>query len=228
MNAQDYAALAVFMLCWLAYEPMLKRLSGGQGAINADMSLVRAAWVRRMLQRDSRIFDASLLGHLLNSASFFASSNLLVIAASVGVIFSGVNLERSLAQLPFAASSAAWLAEAKLGLVALALVRGLLDFVWAIRQLNYCVALFGAAPLAGDARAEAFIEAARSVLDPALSSFNRGVRSYYFALAAAAWLIGGWAMAGAVIWAVVLLAWRQTSSRAAHGVRVAKEALERD
>jgi uncharacterized membrane protein len=118
--------------------------------------------------------------------------------------------------------------EAKIGLVVIALARGLLDFVWAIRQLNYCVALFGAAPGIGEAKAQAFNDATRSVLNPALSAFNRGVRSYYFALAAAAWLIGPWGMIAAAIWAVALLAWRQTSSEAAHGVRAAREILESD
>jgi uncharacterized membrane protein len=228
MHLYDFMALGVFAICWLAYEPILKRLSGGHGGINADMAMIRDAWVQQMLKRDIRLFDANLLGHLLNSASFFASSNLLVIAASIGVIFSGADWESSLASLPFAKPVAPWLVELKIGLVVIALARGLLDFVWAIRQLNYCVALFGAAPSAGEADVAAFREATRNVLNPALSAFNCGVRSYYFALAAAAWLVGPWAMIGAAVWAVALLAWRQTSSQAAHGVRLARDALDRE
>ena len=38
------------------------------------------------------------------------------------------------------------LLEAKLALVLVCLARGLLDFIWSIRQLNYALALIGAAP----------------------------------------------------------------------------------
>ena len=34
----------------------------------------------------------------------------------------------------------------KLSLIAITLARGLLAFIWAIRQLNYTVAVIGAAP----------------------------------------------------------------------------------
>jgi uncharacterized membrane protein len=64
------------------------------------------------------------------------------------------------------------------------------------------------------------------VLNPALSSFNNGIRGYYFALSAAAWLVGPWAMIAAVILAVSLLAWRQAASSSARGVRRIRELLE--
>ena len=58
-----------------------------------------------------------------------------------------------------------------------------------------------------------------AVLNPALSSFNNGVRGYYFALAGTAWLLGPWAMIAAVAGAVLLLFWRQSGSSSARGVR---------
>jgi uncharacterized membrane protein len=227
MHPFDIAAALIFALCWLSYEPVLSRLAGARGAINLDMAPVREAWVRRMLARDVRIMDTNLLGHMLNSASFFASTNLLIIAAASGVLFGGQAMLSGIVGLAIVAPAPAWLLEVKIALVVVMLSRGLLDFIWAIRQLNYCLALLGAAPERADsARHEAFAEAMVSVLHPAFDSFNKGVRAYYFALAAGAWIVSPWAMALGVAAAYVLLMRRQTSSPAARGLRAARRVLQ--
>jgi uncharacterized membrane protein len=225
MSAIDIVALLIFAACWIGYEPLRARLAkGGRGNINSDMYRVREAWLRQFLARDNRIMDVNLLGHLLNSASFFASTNLLVIAAAAGVLFGGEAVRSGLQDLVLAAPASDWLIELKVGVVIITLSRGLLDFVWAIRQLNYALALLGAAP---DATASekhvAFVTAAADVLHPAFSAFNTGVRAYYFALAAAAWLISPWAMIAGVAATVLILLRRQMHSQAARGIRAARE-----
>jgi uncharacterized membrane protein len=226
MTPIDIAAFSAFALCWLIYEPILHRLAGKGGGINLDMAVVREAWLRRMLARENRIVDANLLGHLLSSASFFASTNLLVIAAAAGALFGGAAVLESLRGLTLVATAPNWLIEAKVALVMVTLARGLLDFIWAIRQLNYCSALIGAAPEAEEGKAHAaYARAAADVLHPAFSAFNKGVRAYYFALAAAAWIVSPWAMAIGVIGAFVILLRRQTASQAARGIRAARDLL---
>ena len=59
-----------------------------------------------------------------------------------------------------------------------------------------------------------------------VTAFSRGVRSYYFALAAAAWLYGPAWLAAAAIAATALLTWRQAKSPAAEGIRKARALLE--
>ncbi len=226
MTPIDIAAFAVFALLWLGYEPA-RRLATRGGGINDDMGVIRAAWMRRMLARPVRIADSALLGHLLNSASFFASSNLLIIAAATGLVF-GAGAPDRLGGLSLVQAGPVWLMEAKIGLVILTLVRGLLDFIWAIRQINYILAVFGAAPEAGEKPdgAEAYLRAATGVLNPAMSAFNRGVRAYYFALAAAAWVISPWALAIASAGTFALIVWRQTASEAAGALHAARVILE--
>ena len=119
------------------------------------------------------------------------------------------------------------LLEAKLALVLVCLARGLLDFIWSIRQMNYALALIGAAPeLHTEADRVALGEAAGSLLNPALSAFSQGVRGYYFALAAAAWLFGPLWLALGVAAVFCLLVWRQAASPAARAVRAARRLLE--
>ncbi|GAM97490.1 hypothetical protein U91I_01116 [alpha proteobacterium U9-1i] len=227
MGLIDIVAGAAFVACWLIYEPLLARMNGGRGHIKIDMRAVREGWVRRLLARDNRIVDSNLLGHQLSSASFFASTNLLVIAAASGLLFGGETMLGNLGGLILIAPAPVWLLEVKIAVVVVVLSLGLLDFIWAIRQLNYCLALFGAAPEPRDSQHhEAFVRATTSVLNPAYNAFNRGVRAYYFALAGAAWIVSGLAMLIAIVAAFALLVRRQTSSEAALGLREARRVLE--
>lgn len=227
LSGPDIAALALFLVGWLFYEPLLKALARGGGMINTDMTVIRAAWMRNMVGRENRFMDGQLLGQSLNSASFFTSSNLILIAAIAGALFGGERTFRTASSLIVVKTSSRLLFEAQLALVLVTLARGLLDLIWAIRQLNYCIAAIGAVPVeVAEARHHEFGDVATRLLNPALSSFNRGVRAYYFALAAAAWLFGPWAFLAATIGVVGLLFWRQRASSTAIAVRDLRKLLE--
>ena len=223
----DVAAATVFFAAWIGYGPTVRRLGAGHG-VNADMAAVRMRWMRHMaLRREGRLLDGQLIGHILNSASFFASSNLILIAATAGVLFGGDSAWRNLRGLPLVAHAPRLLFTLKITLVTVALARSLLDFIWAIRQLNYCIALVGAAPdEARDSRLLRYADICGRVFNHALSTFNSGVRGYYFALAAAAWVLGPWALAGATLGAVALLGFRQLASPTARNIRAARDLLE--
>ncbi|MGO7565626.1 DUF599 family protein, partial [Rhizobium johnstonii] len=54
-------------------------------SLSVDMVRIRSAWMREVLTRDNNfICDAAILGHTINSASFFGSANLIVIAGPQG------------------------------------------------------------------------------------------------------------------------------------------------
>ena len=226
MTIFEGLALALFFLCWLGYGPLLALLARRSGSLNDDMIMVRRAWMMAMTHREVRIVDSQLMGHTINSAGFFASTSLLLIAAVASVLFGGAQALQGVALIDEGLSSTRLL-EAKLALVLLCLARGLLDFIWSIRQMNYALALIGAAPeLHTEADRVALGEAAGSLLNPALSAFSQGVRGYYFALAAAAWLFGPLWLAIGVAAVFCLLVWRQAASPAARAVRAARRLLE--
>ena len=220
MAPLEILAVAVYLACWLGYAPLFKRLPHSGGVINANMNIVRTAWMANMSRRENRFLDSQLLGHVISSASFFASSNLILIAALTGALVGGERTWNSVHTLPLVERTAPLLFEGKLALIIAAMARSLLDFIWSIRQMNYCLAAIGAAPEMESAEARrAYGAATASILNPALSSFSAGVRGYYFALAAAGWMLGPIPFITITIGATALLAWRQYGSRAAAGVR---------
>jgi uncharacterized membrane protein len=224
MPIEDIYALSVFLIVWLFYQPLFQFIGRGRG-INHDMIAIRQAWMEMMVRRDVKLMDANITGHVLSSASFFASTNLLMIAAVVGALFGGDQTMKAVAGFQLLSKTSPLLFDLKLTLVIFALARGLLDFVWAIRQLNYFLGVIGAAPDEPGRSKAAYGAAAAQVLEPALSAFSTGVRGYYFALAGAAWLIGPYACIVATIGAAWLLMHRQLNSPAARGLRKVRDLL---
>lgn len=226
MGLFDWLALGLFMVCWLGYGPLLDLLARHSGTLNDDMKVVRRVWMTAMAHREIRLVDSQLMGHTINSGGFFASTNLLLIAAVASVLFGGQSALEGFSPVGADATPTPLL-EAKLALVLVCLARGLLDFIWSIRQMNYALALIGAAPeVHAEADRVALGDAAAGLLNPALSSFSQGVRGYYFALAAAAWLFGPLWLAAGVLAAFCLLIWRQAGSPAARAIRSARRLLE--
>ena len=227
MSLFDWIGLALFFIAWLGYGPILSVIARRSGSLNDDMLVVRDSWMTAMTHREIRLIDSQLMGHSINSASFFASTNLLLIAAVAGILFGGENALRGFAAVGAEAVPVKIL-EAKLALVLVCLARGFLDFIWSLRQMNYALALIGAAPeIHSETDKVAYGHAVARVLNPALGGFSQGVRGYYFALAAAAWLFGPTWLALGVISAFGLLVWRQAGSPAARAVRTARRLLER-
>jgi uncharacterized membrane protein len=225
MKNFDIISLIIFFIAWLGYEFILKSLSSKSGTIFKDLTIVRINWMREFIARDVKIFDSNLLGHSINSASFFASANLLIIAAIAGAIFGGDISNNFISELGINSFHI----QMKLGLVLLCLTRGFLNFIWAIRQMNYCAAAFGSIPEGIDkARAKQYADALGNIVEPAMSNFSQGVRGYYFSLAAAMWLYGPLYLMLGSICALCLLIFRQSKSQAASGLRQIRSLLDED
>lgn len=224
----DLVALGVYLVCWLFYEPLLKTAGRPGGLINSDMTVIRMAWMRKMVVRENPLVDGQIIGQVLNSNTFFASSNLLLIAAAAGALFNVDQTFEAASELAAIRTSSRTLFELQFGLVIVALARGFLAFIWSIRQLNYTLAAVGAAPSGDkDAFGTEYAAAVARLLQPALSAFNSGIRGYYFAMAAAAWLFGPYAFLTATLGAVALLYWRQKRSKTAKAVAAIRQLLDR-
>ena len=224
--ASDLAALILFCVLWLGYTTAARWL--GTTAINAGLPGVRVRWMHAMIRRDNRIGDINLLGHVIHSTSFFASTSLIAIGALLSLLLGLDRLQGAIDGLALGIPSGHGLLELKVLLPIAVLVHGLFKLTWALRQMNYTIALMGAMPPTNVAEplATDIARAISGVLSSALTTFNAGIRSYYFALDSLSWLAGAWVLVGFTVALMALLLHRQRGSQVANRFRVARELVE--
>lgn len=226
----DIIALGWFLGIWLTYNLVLDHLLGRRMALNQHMRVMRGVWMREMLSRENRIMDSTLLGHVIHSVSFFASTTMLVLAGLLGVFGALDQAYRVVTDLTFAAATTKQLFELKLLLLFAIFVYAFFKFTWALRQFNYSCALVGAAPEAPveEARRDAIATHTGDVLSLAIGSFNGGLRAYYFALAALSWFIQPWLFMAVTAWMLLVLLRRQFYSRTLRSVRGQSQVIGND
>lgn len=191
LSVLDWISLAVFLLCWAGYSvvvdrhPTLRRRS-----VIAAMDEHRRRWMRTMATRDNRIMDTQIIGNLMNSTSFLANTSIFILGGLVAMLASPELGARVFGALPFATvpDLAAW--EMKIALLLLIFVRAFFELTWALRQFNYCsIVMGGISHDPEDAGQLRHAEMAAQVANRAAGHFNSGLRSYYFGLAALAWIL---------------------------------------
>ena len=75
-----------FVICWGGYTRYATWKARDTACLASVLHLYREDWMRRMLLRDNRIADASVIGNLERNASFFASSTLIILAGILTVL----------------------------------------------------------------------------------------------------------------------------------------------
>ena len=150
--------------------------------------------MRRAARRVPRVTDATLLGGLRANTAFFASSSLIAIGGVIAV-FSNVERLNAITADLFGSQGMVESQEVKLLVIVLILVYGFLKFVWSQRVFGYCAVVLGAMP--GDQPEdqdeeliEREVKRAARLNSLAARSFNKGLRSIYYALATMAWFLG--------------------------------------
>ncbi len=170
-----------------------------------------------MVTRQPRIFDAQTLLTLREGTSFFASATMIAIGGGLAAIGNSDQLMGLANQITLESDPAiVW--EIKLLVILVFLVNAFLKFVWSHRLFGYCAVLMAAVPNdPEDPNAQPRAAKAATVNISAARSFNRGLRSVYFAMGSAAWLLGPAAFLGATVVTCAVL-WRRefaSQSRAA-------------
>ncbi|HYG90573.1 MAG TPA: DUF599 family protein [Azospirillum sp.] len=225
----DLFALVWLIGVWVTFTIVQDYLLKDRVAVNQHLTIIRRHWMERMLERDNRIMDSQLVGHTMNSCTFFASTTMLVLAGLVGS-FSGLErVHEIIGSLSFTVKTSRELLELKMLLLVGIFVFAFFKFTWALRQYNYCCALLGSAPLPPvpeDVR-RVMGENIASVLTLAVKAFNGGLRAYYFALAALAWIAGPWFLVVATGAVLLVLVRRQGYSRTERVISAQADALEK-
>lgn len=186
----DYAALAYLLMLWAGIGWRVENAPASKPSTSMIMAGYRQLWMREMVTRQPRIFDAQLLGNLRQGTAFFASTCVIAIGGTLALVGNAEQLAgvaEDITQIN--APAIVW--EIKLLIMGLFLTNAFLKFAWANRLFGYCSVLMAAVPNdIDDPVAYPRAEQAAQINITAARSFNRGLRSLYFALAAAAWLIG--------------------------------------
>lgn len=217
----DAAALLWFALCWAGYTACADHGPWRRHSISVAMNRERRAWMDQMMARELRMLDTQILGNLLRSLGFFASTTILVVAGLIAVLGAAEQAIETLAELPFAVPSIKVVWHAKVLLLIVIFVYAFFKFAWAFRLTNNCAILIGAAPAAPADPVVTARHAERAAVIIGLAAYhlNRGLRGYFFALAALAWFLHPVLFAVGSTWVVLVLYRREFRSRALRAIR---------
>ena len=221
----DTAAFAWFGFCWAGYTAFADHSRWRHRSITAAMNRERGRWMTEMLARELRMVDIQIVGNLLRSLGFFASTTILLVAGLIAILGATEQAVETLAALPFAVPTTEAVWHVKVLLLVTIFVYAFFKFAWAFRLTNNCSILIGAAPAApaDPTRAAAHAERAAVIVGLAAFHLNRGLRGYFFALAALAWFLHPAIFAFVSTWVVLVLYRRDFRSRALRAVRAAEK-----
>jgi uncharacterized membrane protein len=206
-TALDYCAVAFLFLGWIAMGYLIEH-PGKRTSVSVLMARYRRDWMNVMLTREPRIFDSQILSALRQGSSFFASASMIAIGGILALIgnterLAGVAKDLTLDENPI------FVWELKLLVIILLTISAFLRFVWSLRLFGYCAVLMAATPNDPEhPSAQARAEKSADLNISAARSFNSGLRSIYFAMAATAWLLGALPLILATVFTLAVL-WRR-------------------
>lgn len=219
MGPWDGAAFGLFALIWAGYTAFVDHTPARERSITAFMNRKRRAWMETAARRDLRIIDTQILGNLITGVGFFASTTIFVLGGLMAMLGMGERATSILADMPFAAAAATASArewEAKVLLLLLIFIYAFFKFAWAFRLANYCSITVGSMPAATEAdtpRVERIVTTAAALSTQSGHHFNRGLRAYFFGLAALGWLGGPLLFMGMTVLVVGVLYRREFLSK---------------
>lgn len=231
-NLVDFLALAYFLLLWLGYGHYAKRRAKTRdtASLSRSLRLHREAWAARLLQRDMRMTDASLLANQERVVGFFASTTLLLMAAVLTALTSSNEIAELSSHIPFTEHQSSGQIEAKLALLLLILIYAFFKVTWSLRQYGFAAVVMGGAPNPGEQLGPeerlVFVENLAKIMDCAGHDNNSCLRAYYFALSVVCWLSGTLPFLIATTITVFVLYNREFRSRAVLSIQQCYMALD--
>ena len=211
-TAIDTTAFLLMIFAWVATGRLAEYPPKWRPSVSLLMQDYRYRWMTEFLTRQPRLFDISLIDSLRQGTAFFASASMIAIGGGVALIGNAATLQ-GLAQDLTIGLDAAQL-RIKLIVVIGFLANALLKFVWSHRLFGYCAIMMAAVP--NDFTDPVAVPRARQAAEiniTAAKSYNRGLNSIYFALAALAWLIGPLALIAATALTAAVLMRREFASQ---------------
>ena len=227
----DIFALLTFSLCWSGYTFFSRKKAKTTNCIARSLHQHRIHWMCEVITREIRVGEAALLANLERNIAFFASSTLLILAGLL-TLFSKIDtLASIILSMPYADHVSHLMIQIKLSLLAFIFVLSFFQFTWAMRQYGFVNVMIGAAPIDKSGlnqNLKAYAKQMATVQDQAAHSYNYGLRSYYFALAAMCWFFHPILFIAMSIWVVYTLYTREFNSKSVKAITAGLQHLQQE
>lgn len=224
LNGLDLVALAWFLLAWFGYGFYARGHYTKSHNLISLTARMRAEWMGRMTRREARIVDASLIGNLMRSITFFANTSIFILFGLITILGYRDEALSVIRSLPFAAETSEIMWEMKIFLMAIMFAYAFFKYTWSLRLYNYANILVGSIPEFGyfrerDDLADAYAERGGKLVANAGRHFNIGLRASYFGLAVLSWFLHPVLFILVVTWVVYEIHRREFRSRAVCDLR---------
>ncbi|MDA0781462.1 MAG: DUF599 domain-containing protein [Rickettsiales bacterium] len=215
----DIIALLWFFVIWSGYSLFADR--------HKDVNLVTAMhkhrinWVNSLMRREDRLVDIRIIASLIQSATFFASTSILIIGGLFALLGYGNRAIEMIDSLPFAEHMNLTTWFFKTLSMLLIFIFSFFKFTWVIRQFNFTIVLMVSAPRIDDEKssqedtekANKYIKNISDMIYNTSMHFNKGMRSYYFGLVGICWFISPILLMIASVVVVIVLYRREFLSK---------------
>jgi len=209
----DGVAVLLFFIVWVGHFYVVNTSRFRVNTINHTMAAQRERWMLNVVTRGDSPIDAILQNGLQQGVLFFASTTVLLLGglvAGLGAADTGVAM---LAEISVSTTNTSFQWDVKVLLIVFIFVFAFFKFAWSYRLYNYILILIGGAPTVSNTNSEELTEeyltnyAKKLARLHALAAkhFTTGLNSYFFALAAFAWMINAWLFIVATIWISLVL-----------------------
>ena len=150
-----------------------------------------------MIRREERLVDIRIIGNLLKTSTFLASTSVIIVAGAITIIGFGSQGVALFNRLPFIANTTIELWLIKGSLLVVIFIYSFFKLTWVIRQLNYAAVLIVAAPVYYEGidnhfdirKSTRYVSKTATMLSNAGRHFNSSIRAYYFGMVATSWYV---------------------------------------
>ncbi|SEL03455.1 Uncharacterized membrane protein [Colwellia chukchiensis] len=225
----DVVALSCYVVLWVGYTEFARKRAKTTNCVARCLHQHRIHWMYEVIGRDIRVGEAALLANLERNIAFFASSTLLILAGVLTLFAQVERLESVIASIPYTEQPNHAMIQVKLSVLALIFVMAFFQFTWSMRQYGFVNVMIGACPFDNSGQNNNLLRYAEQmaiVQDRAAHSYNYGLRSYYFSIAALCWFFHPLMLIVASFVVVYTLHRREFNSKAVQAITAGQQYLE--
>lgn len=215
MDWQELLALLLFVSSWFGYILYSRQANRHEQSLLALTNRYRMEWMRQMLKRDNRMVDSTVMGNLMRSITFFASTSIFFLLGLMTMLGYHERATDIINSIPYAKPASSLLWEVKIFLLMIIFIYAFFKFTWSLRQYNFACIFVVSAPTHNERVDEhdAIARKGAFLVENAAEYFNNGLRAYYFGLAALAWFIHPYLLMIATVWVIMVTYRREFMSK---------------